>query len=214
MRLSWARVERLWEQAEIADRRVEQSQRQGQDARGAAVAARYAWRKAEEAFEEHERSEAGWKRAHGALSIFGPEGRLNDRARAEQQIALALPVLSGREWSKVRNYLQTKESLTFLGRLHRQLCEAVPEPRLRQELVRLWWLRRQRPRANSPTDTGSLDAVRHLVQAVLCSKPDADWRKSYAAVTRVLRLTVRASSAVECMNSVVRMHHNRPTHYT
>src|SRR3954468_23778440 len=43
LRLSWNRVERLWEQAEIADRRVEGSRRQGQDARGAAVAARHAW---------------------------------------------------------------------------------------------------------------------------------------------------------------------------
>ena len=37
LRLSWNRAERTWEQAEIAGRRVEQSQRQGQDARGAAV---------------------------------------------------------------------------------------------------------------------------------------------------------------------------------
>src|SRR5438270_9214402 len=37
LRLSWNRVERLWEQAEGAGRRVEQAQRQGQDARGAAV---------------------------------------------------------------------------------------------------------------------------------------------------------------------------------
>jgi hypothetical protein len=209
LRLSWARVERLWEQAEIADRRVEESQRHGRDARGAAVAARHAWGKTEAAFEEHERSEAGWKSASGALSVFGPEGRLNDRVRAEQEIALALPLLSGREWSKVRNYLQTKESLTFLDRLHRKLCEAVPEARSREELVRLWWLRRHRPRANTTTGKGSLGPVAHLVQAVLCSKLDANWQKSYAAVTRVLRLTVRASSAVECMNSVVRMHQSR-----
>src|SRR5437588_3895782 len=50
LRLSWKRVERLWEEAEIARRRVAQSQRQGQDARGAAVAARGAWKKAEAAF--------------------------------------------------------------------------------------------------------------------------------------------------------------------
>ena len=63
--------------------------------------------------------------AHGALSVFRPEGHLNDRAWAEQQIALALPLLSGREWSKVRGFLQAKETLTFLDRLHRQLREAV-----------------------------------------------------------------------------------------
>ena len=41
--------------------------------------------------------------------------------------------------------------------------------------------------------------VVHLVQQVVCQKVDANWRKSYAAVSRVVP-TVRASSAVECMN--------------
>jgi hypothetical protein len=209
LRLSWNRVERLWEQAEIAGRRVEQSQRQGQDARGAAVAARWAWKKTEAAFAQHERSEAGWEMAHGALSVFRPDGHLNDRAWAEQQIASALPRMTGREWSKVRNFLQAKETLTFLDRLHRQLREAVPEAPLRAELVRLWRLRRQRPRANSTRDVVGVGHVAHLVQQVVCQEVDANWRESYAVVARVLRLTVRASSAVECMNSVLRMHQSR-----
>jgi hypothetical protein len=209
LRLSWNRVERLWEQAEIASRRVEQSQRQGQDARGAAVAARCAWKKAEAAFAQYERCEAGWKIAHRALSVFRPEGHLNDRAWGEQQIALALPMLSGREWSKVRNFLQAQETLTFLDRVHRQLREAVPEDSLRAELVRLWWLRRQRPRAKTTGAVVGAGHVAHLVQQVVCHQVDATWRKSYEAVARVLRLTVRASSAVECMNSVLRMHQSR-----
>ena len=147
LRQSWNRMERLWEQAELASRRVEQSRRQGQDARGVAGAAGRAWKQAEAAFADYERSEAGWKVAHGALAVFGPDGRLNDRDWASEQIALALPVLSGREWSKVRGLLQAEGALTFLDRLHRQLREAVPEDSLRAELVRLWWLRRRRPPA-------------------------------------------------------------------
>src|SRR5262249_34690670 len=54
----------------------------------------------EAAFQQYERSEAGWKLAHVALIVLRPEGHLNDRAWAEQQLALALPLLSGREWSK------------------------------------------------------------------------------------------------------------------
>jgi hypothetical protein len=209
LRLSWNRVERLWEQAEIAGRRVEPAQRQGQDARGAAVTSRCAWKKAEAAFAQYERSEAGWKMAHGALSVFRPEGHLNDRAWAEQQIALSLPMLSGREWSKVRGFLQTKETLTFLDRLHHQLPEAVPDDALRAELVRLWWLRRHRPRANASGSVGGAGHVAHRVQQVVCQKMDANWGESYVAVSRVLRGTVRASSAVECMNSVLRMHQSR-----
>jgi len=168
-----------------------------------------AWKKAEAAFQQYERGEAGWKLAHGALSVFRREGHLNDRAWAEQQIALALPLLSGRRWSKVRGFLQARETLTFLDRLHRQLREAVPGDRLRAELVHLWWLRRQRLRANTSGAVGGAAHVAPLVQQVVCQKVDANWRESYAAVSRVLRRTVRASSAVECMNGVLRMHQSR-----
>jgi hypothetical protein len=209
LRQNWSRVERCWEQAEAATRRAEQAQRQGLDARGVAAVARWAWKKAEAAFGQYERSEAGWECAHAALSVFRPDGRLNDRAWAGERIALALPMVSGREWSKVRGLLQAEGTLTFLDRLHRQLREAVPDDRCRAELVRLWWLRRRRPRAN---DTGHLEGaghVAHLVHQVVCQKVDATWREAYGAVSRVLRRTVRASSAVECMNSVLRMHQAR-----
>jgi hypothetical protein len=208
-RLNWNRVERLWEQAEAASRRAQESQRQGRDARGLASGASRRWKRAEAAFAEYERSEAGWKIAHGALAVFGPEGRLNDRTWASQQITLALPLLSGPEWSKVRGLLQAEGALTFLDRLHRQLGEAVAEDSLRAELVRLWWLRRRRPRADVTGSIAGAGHVAHLVQEVLCRKMEPDWRESYGAVSRVLRGTVRASSAVECMNSVLRMHQSR-----
>ena len=48
-----------------------------------------------------------------------------------------------------------------------------------------------------------------LVQQVLCEKLDPDWRVSYRQVASVLSGAVRASSAVECMNSVLRMHQSR-----
>ena len=89
--------------------------------------------------------------------MFRPDGRLNDREWARQQIAAALPLLGGRDWSKVRGFLEAAESLTFLDRLHRQLEQAEPDAALRAELVRLWWLRRQRPRASvaeSPVAVG------------------------------------------------------------
>jgi hypothetical protein len=209
LRLSWSHVGRCWEQAEAATRRAEQARRQGLDARGVAAAARWAWGKAEAAFGQYERSEAGWKIAHAALAVFRPDGRLNDRAWAREQIALALAVLAGREWSKVRGLLQAEETLTFLGRLDRQLRGAVPGDLLREELVRLWWLRRRRPRADLHGHVIGAGHVAHLVQQAVCQEVDATWRESYGAVSRVLRRTVRASSAVECMNSVLRMHQSR-----
>jgi hypothetical protein len=48
-----------------------------------------------------------------------------------------------------------------------------------------------------------------LVQQEICQKLDPNWREWYFQVAVVLRGTVRASSAVECMNSILRMHQAR-----
>jgi len=44
---------------------------------------------------------------------------------------------------------------------------------------------------------------------VLCEQLDPNWREFYRLVAAVLGRAVRASSAVECMNSVLRMHQSR-----
>jgi hypothetical protein len=141
--------------------------------------------------------------------VFRPDGRLNDRGGARQQIAAALPLLTGRDWSQVRGFLEANASLTFLDRLHRQLEQAEPDAVLREELVRLWWLRRQRPWGRAAGVPGGSGHVAHLVQTVVCQKRSVGWAASYRRVSRVLRQAVRASSAVEGMNSVLRMHQAR-----
>jgi hypothetical protein len=98
--------------------------------------------------------------------------------------------------------------LTFLDRLHRQLQEAEPNAALRDELIRLYWLRRQRKgRVEPPTERDSRPAC--LVQKVVCQRLDARWGESYHRVARAIGNTTRASSVVECMNSVIRMHQAR-----
>jgi hypothetical protein len=208
LRTLWNRVERLWEQAEAATRAVEKAQRQGRDSRGATTTARGAWNRASIAFHEYDEQEAGWKQAEMALSVFRPDGQLNDRCWARGQVALALPRLSSEEWSKVRGFLQVEESFTFLDRLHGQLGHLSVVETVRDALVHLWWLRRQRPRKPSETAGGGYHLLA-LVQQVFCQKLDPNWRQSYRQVAAVLSQTVRASSAVECMNSVLRMHQSR-----
>jgi hypothetical protein len=51
--------------------------------------------------------------------------------------------------------------------------------------------------------------VAALVQQMLCQQLDPNWRESFRQVAAVLGRAVRASSAVECMNSVLRMHQSR-----
>jgi hypothetical protein len=207
--IQWKRVERFWERAEAADRALKQARRQGRSDCGLTHPVRKAWKNATLAFQLYEKREAAWKRVEPALDIFRPDGQLNDRAWAQEQVAWALPRLPGSEWSKVRGLLKTAESFTFLDRLHDQLGQlSVPEA-LREALVHLWWLRRQRPIKSSETAVVSSEHVFSLLQKVLCQKLDPNWREGYRRVAAVLSQTVRASSAVECMNSVLRMHQSR-----
>jgi len=205
----WNRVERTWEQAEAASRAVDPVRRQGRTTRWPVRHAKRAWEKAEMAFRHYEQTEAAWKRAEAALSLFRPDGQLNDRTWAAAEIAAAVPGLSGPEWSKVRNWLGAEKALTFLDRLHDQLDQLGLPPELRRALVQLYWLRRQRPRDAQPQAVGGYRQVAPVVQQRLCQHLDVNWRESYRHVAAVLGQAVRASSAVECLNSVVRMHQSR-----
>jgi hypothetical protein len=205
----WNRVERLWEQAEAADRAVAEAHRQGRDARGPALRARAAGKEGEAVFRRYEEGEAAGKRAEPALSVFRADGQRNDRSWAEAQVAAARPGLSGPEWSKVRGFLQAEESFTFLDRRHGQWARLPLAEALRAAWVGLWWLRRQQPRNSNPQAVGGYRQVAPLVQPVLCQQLDPNWRKSYRPVAAVLGHAVRARSAVECRNSVLRMHQSR-----
>ena len=194
LRTVWNRAERLWEQAEVATRAVERERRQGRDARGPARTAFAAWCKAEAAFRRAEQAEAGWKRAEPALNLFRPDGLLNDRSWAREQIASALPLLSDPEWSKVRGLLQAPESLTFLDQLHDQLGRLEVPEASRAALVELWRLRRQRRRDGEPPAAKGYRRAAVLVQEVLCQRIDPDWREAYRAVASVLsRAVARAA---------------------
>jgi hypothetical protein len=207
--ITWTRVERAWERADAADRALKQARWQGRGERKLTQQVHEAWTKAFQTFKLYEKREAVWKLVEPALDVFRPDGQLNDRAWAQQQVAWALPRLIGPEWSKIHRLLKTAESFTFLDRLHNQLDQiAVPEV-LREPLVHLWNLRRQRPMKSKETDLASHAHILSLLQETLCQKLDPTWRQWYRRIAAVLSQTVRASSAVECMNSVLRMHQSR-----
>jgi len=198
----WRRAEATWAEAEAADREVAGSKRQGVDARGVAQTARAAWGRAVARFERTERLESAWGRARAALDLFGPDGRLNDRACAEAEIGETLKDLVGPDWAKVRNSLNDRRSLAFLDRMHRRLESAEPRREWREAMAWRWRLRHRRPTTPDPL-TG-------LVRAVGRDRElDQGERASYDRVAAVLKDTFRASSAVGCMNSVLRMQQPR-----
>jgi hypothetical protein len=198
----WRQAEAAWERAGAADAKVADAKRQGIDARGVAQAARAAWARATASLERTGLPEAAWGRARAALEVFRADGRLNDRSQAEAEIAGALVGLTGPEWSKVRNFLTDPRSLSFLDRMHRRLESAEPRPEWREAMAWRWWLRHGRPTTSEPLTALVRAAGRDRVL-------DESERASYEGVSAVLGDTFRASSAVECMNSVLRMQQSR-----
>jgi hypothetical protein len=199
LKKAWQEAEASWAKAEAIDARVASSKRQGLDARGGAKAAAAAWRRAVGALEGVERQEAAWRRARAALDPFDGEGRLNDRTRATAEIAAALKGLDGAEWKAVRNFLRDPRSTAFLGRMHERLAEAEPRGEWREAMAWRWWGRHRRASRSSGPRI-------ELIHALAWDRPLGEVEQdSYARVSAVLGGTVRASSAVECLNSVLRM---------
>lgn len=205
----WRRAEAAWEEAEEASLQVEKSKRQGQDARGAAIQARWSWKNATRLLAEVEQQESAWQRARQALAVFRPDGTLNERSGAEVEIQAALAELQGSEWKKVRNFLTDERALTFLDRLHRRLAEAEPDAALRRVCVRRWWLRHRPGQPTVQPQTAPAYVQMLLDAKVRDGELTATEQAAYERVAHVLRTTVRASSAVEGINSVLRMQQGR-----
>jgi hypothetical protein len=198
----WRRVEPLWDEAEACDAKVEHAKKQGIDARGPARTAWAAWSQAITEFERVERLETAWRRCRAAFEVFHGDGRMNHRARAEAEIAAGLGTLCGPEWKKVRNFLLDRRSLTFLDRMHQRLATAEPRTEWRDVLAWRWWRLRHPASAENP--------LAALVWALALQQPLEDAEQAaYNRIEAILASTFRASSAVECMNSVLRMQQSR-----
>jgi hypothetical protein len=206
----WKHVERQLEVASETDTKVWQYKRRGRDTRGIAGQAGRAWRKAERLFDDALQAERVVGQITSALSWCGPDGHLRNRAAAQRQLGEASQQLHGSQWNKVKRVLSAERTLSHLDRMHEQLTEVVAEPLLRESLTRLWFLNE----AMRQTQGEGRVHVRHLVvmEQVLCQRLCAQWPSAYGEVDERLRQAVRASSAVEGVNSVVRMHQGRHRH--
>jgi hypothetical protein len=206
----WARAEAVWDEAVKLERAKGRFDRQGTDKRKFnKKKVDKAWARAVALFEQVCRQEQAWERVAQALAVFRPDGRLNDRAWAEAEVQAALPELKGPAWAKVRRQLQDERTFTFLDRLHEELAKAEPSPERREALVKLWQWRRGTRKANESGTSGVVAEVGEILLEVVKSRLGKGWEESYRGVSRVLWRVLRASSAVECVNSVVRMHQAR-----
>jgi hypothetical protein len=209
LRTVWSRTEELWEEAEKVSRAKARFDRGGTDRKQFRKdKVEKAWLPAEAAFREAERQEQAWQRAVAALEVFRPDGRLNDRAWAATELQAATAALTGQRWAKTKRMLLDERALTFLDRLHEDLAQAESSRERREALVALWRWRQGQP-FNSSEATSPWAALQPVLQELVAQRLGEGWLASYRRVSQVLRRVLRASSAVECVNSVVRMHQAR-----
>jgi hypothetical protein len=203
LRTTWGVASRALERADAAQKGLDRRGRQGQSRQGHGTATHRLWRQAERLWDRATAAETAWKHARSAFEFFTPEGRLNDRAQAEAVVAAALSHLSGAAWAKTRRLLLRRESFTFLDQVRHRLADLGLSPDVVSALLDLEGLRRQPWRLSAGT------RARALVRTVQLTKACPDWREESRRVRVVLRSAWRASSLVECVNSVVRMQQSR-----
>jgi hypothetical protein len=206
----WKQAERQLDTASQADAKVERYKRQGRDPRGVSGVAGRAWRKAERLCDQAGNAQEAVQQIAAALTWFDAKGRLYCRQTAQAHLDEASQQLRGDCWSKVKRLLSDERTLRHVDRLREHLTSAVSEPVLRDTLTRLWYVNDQMQQAQGEACVRLRQLV--VIEQGLCERLCPQWQHAYRHVDELLRHAVRASSAVECVNSVVRMHQGRHRH--
>jgi hypothetical protein len=204
LRRAEMRTSKAIAQAEFAEKALEECARQGKTQTGPASRVYQAWKKAEKAMDEWREMEGAWQQTTDALPLITPEGELNTRAKAEAMLAQTLPQLPDSAFAKTKRQLQRPEMFNYLDRVEAKLkqlpfAEEVTQAAVQQEALR------RRPdllKGESPK-AAALRGVM-LMCAVVLSKAEQG-PHALAAVREIFRRAYRASSLVECINSVLRM---------
>jgi hypothetical protein len=199
---AFAKVEKM-------QKELEQRRRHGQLLSGFTTQVNAQWRRAEKAFDVWSERSRLWNQVKDALRLVTPEGELNTPARAEQAVRQAMAALPDADFGKSKRQLQEPETYTYLHEVQRQLA-ALPVPaEVRDAAVRIECLRR-RPELlqGESTQAAALRALL-LVSAVVLAKSHEVGVEAAKSVRSIFRSAWRASSLVECLNSVLRMQQAR-----
>jgi hypothetical protein len=205
LRKAAQRAQKALAQAEAAEKELATCVRQGKKQSGPATRAHRAWRKAEKAMDAWQQSERLWQQAKDALVPITPDGELNSRAKAAATLAQSLAPLPDSDFAKSKRSLQQSEMLNYLDRMHDRLAKLpfpkeVTEAAVQQETLR----RRPELLQGENAKAAALRGVM-LLCAVVLGKAEVG-QQALETVRNILRRAYRASSLVECINSVLRMH--------
>jgi hypothetical protein len=191
-------------EAEMAERR-----RQGRPLTGLSNRVRALRDRADKALALWMERDRLWQQAKDAVQLVSPEGELNTRQRATAILAQTLPQLPEGDCGVAKRLLQRPQTLTYLDEVQRKLA-ALPVPaEVREAAVSQEGLRRRPELLRG--EGGRAAALRGvlLVCAVVLAKAGETGVQAVQGVRSILRSSWRASSLVECVNSVVRMQQAR-----
>jgi hypothetical protein len=167
--------------------------------------ARQAWRRAEEAMDAWQALEVVWRQTKAALALITPAGELNTRAQAEAVLAQMLPQLPDSDFAKTKRQLQRPELLNYLDQVQDELQKLTLPAEVQQAAVQQEVLRRRPDLLAGETPKAAALRGVLLMCAVVLSGAGDTGRQAATAVHEIFRRAYRASSLVECINSVLRM---------
>jgi hypothetical protein len=203
------RLRQAFAKAEATQKELDHKQKEGEFLGGLGPKVSRLWSKAEQIMDDVQRTERAWLKTQEALRLFTPQGELNSRDKAEAVLVETLPELPDADFAKAKRQLTQPQTLTYLDEVQRKL-KALPGPaEVKQAAVRAEGLRRHAEllQGNGPS-AATLRALL-LVGSVILSKAGEEGATIAKAVRSIFRNTWRASSLVECINSVLRMHQSR-----
>lgn len=205
LRKAELRARQALAQAEAAQQALQECARQGQAQTAAAAGARHAWTRAETAMDAWQATERLWQQTKNALPLITPDGELNTRAKAQAALAQTLPQLPDSDFAKTKRSLRRPEMLNYLDRVQEQLTALPFPPEVTQAAVQQEALCRRRELCQGDNPKAAAMRGVMLACAVVLGKADSVGQQAVAAVRDILRRAYRASSLVECINSVLRM---------
>jgi hypothetical protein len=196
-------------EAEECQAALDRQRRHGKSENGYRHKARDRWAKADKAYDAWQERDAVWQKTKAALQLITPEGELNTRARAEAILAETLPQLPDADFAKPKRMLQQPQTLTYLDEVQRKLAALPVPPEIREAAVRQECLRRRPELCQGESSQAAALRGVLLVCAVVLAKAGAVGQQALQGVQAIFRNTWRASSLVECINSVLRMQQAR-----
>jgi hypothetical protein len=193
-----------------AEARLAKCQRQGgRHLSGCKSHLRSCLAKAERAMDIWSERERVWHELKAALQPFTAEGELNTRARAEARLAELLPQLPDAEYGKLKRQLQRSEVLTYLDEIQRKLAALEVSTDIQQVALLQEGLRRVPELIQADTPKAAAGRGLMLACTLTLTLAGTVGQQTVAAVRSIIRSSWRASSLVECINSVLRMQQAR-----